>query len=287
MFDLQNHPEWSHIDQIKTRFLKSGLKIYLVGGCVRDLLLQRKPKDFDFATDAKPEEMQKLFDKTNDVGKAFGTIQVVLDKSMFEITTFRKDLDYVDGRRPEGVTFSDEVEDSKRRDFTMNALFYDLEKNEIIDYVNGQEDIKKKTIRFIGDARERIEEDKLRLLRALRFVSALGFDLEPATAAAVKAYAAKLNQVSQERVFEEMTKLIAGDFFYKAIPYLRDTDILSLVFENKLDQTKLKDFLDISRKDFYHLQTAFELGNTNLFSILFYGILLKSDQFDWRKWRWS
>jgi tRNA nucleotidyltransferase/poly(A) polymerase len=287
VFDLQHHAEWPHLNQIKDRFLQAGFKIYLVGGCVRDMLLSRKPKDFDFATDAKPEEMQKLFPKTNDIGAEFGTIQVVLDSKSYEITTFRKDLAYKDGRHPEGVEFSDEVEDAKRRDFTMNALFYNLETHQVIDHVNGLKDLNDKVIRFIGDAHDRIEEDKLRLLRALRFVSVLGFDLEPETAAAVKKYVSELKQVSRERIHEEITKLIAGDFFHRVIPDLRDTGMLSTLFDDSLDQTKLKDFLDLSRKDFTNLQVAFGLQNTLLFSILFFGLLLNTDNFDWRKWRWS
>jgi tRNA nucleotidyltransferase/poly(A) polymerase len=287
VFDLQHHPEWPQLVALKDRFLKAGFKIYLVGGCVRDLYLQRKPKDFDFATNAKPEQIQTLFEKTNDIGKAFGTIQVVLDKKMYEVTTFRKDLEYVDGRRPVGVHFSDEIEDAKRRDFTMNALFYDLQTGKVIDHVGGIKDIEAKIIRFIGEPKDRIEDDKLRLLRALRFVSALGFDLDPATAAAVKQYVDEIHQVSRERIHEEMTKLIAGDFFHRVIPYLRDTEILQKLFEDKLDLTHLKDFLDLSRKDFAKLQVAFSLDNAQLFSILFFGFLLKADQFDWRKWRWS
>ena len=157
---------------------KNGNKAYLCGGCVRDLLLDRKPKDYDIVTDATPDEVKKIFRRTIDVGVQFGVVKVLIKKNCFEVATFRSDGEYQDGRRPKNISFSSEKEDALRRDFTINGMFLDPETNTIIDYVGGIKDLKENLIRTIGIAKERFEEDHLRLLRAIRFACQLDFSIE-------------------------------------------------------------------------------------------------------------
>jgi len=147
----------------------AGFEAYLVGGCVRDLLLKKEPKDYDIATSAKPEEIEKLFKRTWPIGKAFGVILLEQDGHHFEIATFRTEGDYQDGRRPEKVEFSTAEQDALRRDFTINGIFYNPVNDEHHDYVGGRKDLKEGFLRFIGDPDERVNEDFLRLLRAVRF----------------------------------------------------------------------------------------------------------------------
>ena len=144
-------------------------KALWAGGCVRDILLGNKPKDYDIVTDCKPDQVEAMFEKTVAIGKKFGIIMVNYNDYHFEIATFRKESDYKDGRRPSSVEFADEYEDAHRRDFTINGMFYDPIKDQIIDHVGGQKDLDLKLIRFINDPEERIQEDNLRILRAVRF----------------------------------------------------------------------------------------------------------------------
>src|SRR5438067_13328797 len=155
---------------------EAGHVAYFAGGCVRDVLLGLEPKDYDVATDAHPQKVRSLFRSTAAVGQAFGVILVRLGKSVVEVATFRSDGRYVDGRRPEDVRFTTAEEDAKRRDFTINGLFFDPLEDRVIDYVGGQEDLTARRLRAIGDPWQRFEEDHLRLLRAVRF--AARFDLE-------------------------------------------------------------------------------------------------------------
>ena len=186
----------------------NGYKAVFAGGCVRDMLLHKESHDIDIATSASPDEVEKLFEKTIPVGKSFGVIRVVLEDKIFEVATFRNDGKYSDSRRPESVTFSNIKEDAKRRDLTINGLFYDPIKDEIIDYVNGQEDIKRGIIRFIGDPVERIEEDKLRMLRALRFSMKFNFRIERESFNAIKQFRSEITKISMERIQDELVKMI-------------------------------------------------------------------------------
>src|SRR5204863_7220247 len=154
---------------------------YYAGGCVRDMLLGKDPQDYDVATDARPEQVQGLFPRTYAVGAHFGVIVVHENGHDFEVATFRSDGAYVDGRRPTGVTFSSPQTDAERRDVTINGLFFDPLTAEVIDYVDGRADLAARRLRAIGDAVARFREDKLRLLRAVRFASVLGFSPEPST----------------------------------------------------------------------------------------------------------
>ncbi|HEX7570150.1 MAG TPA: CCA tRNA nucleotidyltransferase [Verrucomicrobiae bacterium] len=187
----------------------AGFAAFWVGGCVRDFLLGREPQDFDIATDAKPEQVEKLFSKTIPVGRKFGVVIVVEGGQQFQVATFRAEADYQDGRRPEKVVFANAEADASRRDFTVNGLFYDPLTQKIHDWVGGEKDLRAKIIRTIGAPAERFGEDHLRMLRAVRFAARLGFEIEPETFAAVQKLAPKIKLISAERVREELVKLFA------------------------------------------------------------------------------
>lgn len=180
---------------------------YFAGGCVRDFLMGKVPVDFDIATSALPEEVEKMFPKTVAVGKQFGVILVVHGGQSFEVATFRREGGYQDGRHPTKVEFTGAEEDARRRDFTVNGLFYDPFQKRVLDFVEGQKDIRRKIIRAIGNPSERFEEDKLRILRAVRFASSLNFKIEPKTWKAVCANVSKIKQVSPERIRDELVKM--------------------------------------------------------------------------------
>ena len=206
-----------------------GHEAYFVGGSVRDLLLKKSPKDFDIASGATPVQVQKLFKKTVGVGAQFGVMLVVDGSDQFEVATFRTDDGYVDGRHPTGVHFTDAKEDALRRDFTVNGLFYDPLKRKVLDWVGGQKDLKKKVIRAIGDPDRRFGEDKLRMLRAVRFASVLGFKIEAKTLASIKKHCKKISVVSQERVRDELVKMFTGPDPALALSLLDQTGLLKEV----------------------------------------------------------
>ena len=185
-----------------------GHEAYLVGGCVRDMVMGIEPADYDIATSAHPEQIVKMFPRTQSIGAQFGVVLVIQRGHPFEVATFRSDEAYVDGRRPTGVVFTDAKQDVLRRDFTINGLLYDPVTEDVIDYVTGQADIQAKIVRAIGDPHARFEEDKLRILRAIRFGARLGYTIEPATWDAVRAMAPKNHQVSSERIREELTRIL-------------------------------------------------------------------------------
>jgi len=185
-----------------------GHEAYLVGGCVRDMVMAIEPADYDIATSARPEEIVEIFPRTEGIGAQFGVILVIYRGYPFEVATFRSDEAYVDGRRPTGVVFTDAKQDVLRRDFTINGLLYDPISKEVIDYVGGQADIQAKLVRAIGDPHDRFEEDKLRILRAVRFGARLGYQIEPRTWQAVVAMAPRIHQVSSERIREEVCRIL-------------------------------------------------------------------------------
>ena len=194
----------------------AGFTAYFAGGAVRDRLLGRAPKDYDIATNALPEQIEELFPKTVAVGKAFGVIMVVQNGVETEVATFRKDIGYQDGRRPDSVHFCGAEEDAIRRDFTINGMFYDPVEDRMIDFVGGQADLENKLIRAIGDPEKRFAEDHLRMLRAVRFAHTLGFAIDPATREAIKAHAPDLAKISMERIENEFSRtltesLLPGD----------------------------------------------------------------------------
>ena len=204
---------------------------YLVGGCLRDLLLNRQPKDFDLTTSARPEELEEIFadKKLILLGKAFGTVGILVDGELIETTTFRADGTYKDGRRPEEVRFSDSLEeDLKRRDFTINAMAMDLD-GKIYDPYGGKIDLANKLIKAVGDPLVRFEEDKLRILRAVRFATTYDFTIEEKTYAAIKEKSKDINQVSKERIRDELNKILLLDRPSKGIYLLEKTGLLGQI----------------------------------------------------------
>lgn len=215
--------------QIVKTLQDAGHKAYFAGGCVRDMLLKKEPKDYDIATSALPDEIEKIFTETYAVGKSFGVIHVVENGHTFEIATFRSDSGYSDGRRPDAVIFTHAEEDAKRRDFTINGLFYDPIAEEVHDFVGGRNDLSNKLIRFIGDPHERILEDHLRIIRAIRFKNTLGFGYHPDTYAALKKHAQLADKVSWERVRDELNKIILAKSAPVAFEDMQDTEVLPYV----------------------------------------------------------
>lgn len=198
------------------RLQEAGFVAYWAGGCVRDIVLGRAPKDYDVATSARPEEVLERFPRAVAVGKAFGVVRVRAGGHEYEVATFRRDHPYHDGRHPSGVSFSGEQEDARRRDFTVNAMFYDPVTGEVRDHVGGRSDLEAGIIRAVGDPAARFAEDHLRLLRAVRFAATLGFRLDPATEEAIRSHADSVALVSAERIRDELTRLLlesarAGD----------------------------------------------------------------------------
>lgn len=181
---------------------------YLAGGCVRDMLLGYTPKDFDVATDARPEQIRAYYRRTASVGAAFGVVLVRDFGPTIEVATFRSDGDYSDARRPDSVSFSGPEEDAQRRDFTINALFFDPEDERVIDFVDGQRDIQARVLRAVGDPDQRLREDHLRALRAVRFAARYALSIEDGTADAIRRHARELRGVSVERVGEEMRRML-------------------------------------------------------------------------------
>src|SRR6266513_224631 len=193
--------------EIVERLRENGHIAYLAGGCVRDIVRGETPKDFDIATDAKPEIVQKLFSRTYAVGAHFGVILVVENGFQFEVATFRSDDAYVDGRHPSAVHFSSPEEDAKRRDFTINGMFYDPLAEKVFDFVGGRADIEAKLVRAIGDPAQRFAEDRLRMLRAVRFATVLDYKIDNKTWDALVANAVSINQISAERIREELVRI--------------------------------------------------------------------------------
>ena len=189
-----------------------GYEAYLVGGCVRDMLLGRKVNDHDIATNAKADEVFKLFKKTIKFGAQFGVAMVYIGGEWIEVATFRRDQNYVDGRHPTSIKPGTINDDAERRDFTINGLYFDPDTKKIIDLIDGQIDIENHLIRAIGDPRKRFEEDRLRMLRAVRFAAQLStFKIHPDTAAAIKEFAPQINDISSERILEEFRKILICD----------------------------------------------------------------------------
>ncbi len=215
---------------ILERLENAGYEAYWAGGAVRDFILKKKPHDIDIATSARPEQVVQIFRKTIPVGVQFGVIIVLVKGFSYEVATFRNDGQYLDGRRPENVTFSSAREDANRRDFTINGLFFHPRSQEIIDYVNGLVDLQGGLIRTIGSAHERFHEDKLRILRAPRFSLQLGFSIEAETKKAIQEMAKSVQIVSQERITEELKKIFSGSKPYQAASLLQELNLLEVLF---------------------------------------------------------
>jgi poly(A) polymerase len=212
-----------------------GHQAYFVGGCVRDLLLGREPADYDIATDAGPEEVMRIFPETYAVGAQFGVVllpvpeeqRTATQSDTIEVATFRSDIGYSDGRHPDEVRFTrDPSEDVQRRDFTINGLLLDPISNQVLDFVGGQKDLEARSIRAIRDPALRFSEDKLRMLRAVRFAARFEYTIEPATFAAIRQLAPQIHQVSRERVRDELTKMLTEGHARRAFELLDQTGLL-------------------------------------------------------------
>lgn len=216
--------------EVLKRLEEKGYESYLVGGYVRDKLMGRASSDIDIATKARPDEIKEVFKdyKVIEVGKAFGTIKLIADRSEYEITTFRADGTYKDKRRPDGISFSDSIyEDLKRRDFTINAIA--LRNDEIIDPFDGKSDISNKIIRAVGNPKDRIEEDYLRALRAVRFATVLDFEIDKDLKKAIREKASNISYISKERQMAELDKILLSDKPSRGIRLLEEVDLLSKI----------------------------------------------------------
>jgi poly(A) polymerase len=225
-----------------------GHKAYLVGGCVRDRLLGISPKDYDVSTDATPQELLQLFPKAQTVGAHFGVVLVTGGNGIqVEVATFRSEGTYSDGRRPDAVRFeSDPALDAKRRDFTINGLMEDPLSREIFDYVGGQTDLERKTIRAIGIPEERFEEDHLRMLRAVRFAARLKFSIEPQTLEAIRYLAHSVAQISAERVRDELVRILTEGGARRGLELLDECGLLTHVLP------EVKAFQGVEQPPEYH-----------------------------------
>jgi len=214
---------------IVRRLQHAGFAAFWVGGCVRDFLLGRDPGDYDIVTSALPPEIEKLFRRTIPVGRKFGVLVVIEGGNQFQVATFRAEADYRDGRHPEQVSFGDASADARRRDFTINGLFYDPIRQQLQDWVGGEADLRARLIRTIGSPEERFAEDHLRLLRAVRLAAQLGFQIEPETFQAVQANSARIQNISAERVRDELIKLFQPPHASRGLALLEQSGLLEQV----------------------------------------------------------
>jgi poly(A) polymerase len=233
-------PDFEFAKSVVQQLRQRGFQAYLVGGCVRDLLLKREPKDYDVATDATPQQVMEIFPDTYAVGAQFGVVLVPVPgtpgrsgKDEFaksetvEVATFRSDIGYSDGRHPDEVRFSrDPREDVVRRDFTINGMLLDPVSGEVLDFVGGRKDLKAGIIRAIGDPERRFQEDKLRMLRAVRFAARFEYEIEPATFAAIEKLADQIHAVSRERVRDELTRMLTEGHAHRAFQLLDQSGLL-------------------------------------------------------------
>lgn len=211
---------------IVRRLRAAGYESYLAGGCVRDMLLNKEPQDYDITTGAKPGEIAKIFPDTIPVGAQFGVILVVVDGTPFEVASFRHDGPYLDGRHPSQVRYGSLREDVLRRDFTINGMVYDPAGDSVIDLVNGRQDLEAGIIRAIGEPRARFEEDRLRMIRAVRFAASLDFNVERKTLAAIGELAATVTLVSWERIGDEITRILTEGGARRGFELLGETGLL-------------------------------------------------------------
>jgi len=214
---------------IVQRLRAEGYESYFAGGCVRDMLLGNEPQDYDIATNARPEDIQRLFPVTVPVGAQFGVILVVIDGAPFEVASFRHDGPYLDGRRPSAVRFGTLEEDIQRRDFTINGMVYDPLADRVIDRVGGQDDLRRGLVRAIGDPRARFEEDRLRMIRALRFAASLGFEIDAPTFAAIQKLAPSIAVISWERIGDEITRILTEGGAERGFELLDRSGLLGIV----------------------------------------------------------
>jgi poly(A) polymerase len=222
---------YHYATRIVKRLVTAGYNAYFAGGWVRDLLLGHPSADIDIATDAPPQVILDLFERTIHVGLNFGVVIVAAGGHQFEVATFRRDVVYTNGRRPDSIEMSTAEEDAKRRDFTINGMFYDPLSDTVYDFVEGRHDLKLGVIRTIGDPVERFDEDRLRMLRAVRFAMRLGFHIDPDTQEAIRSVSSTLlPAVAMERVWQELTKMAALPSFAEALVTLHRLELLPVIF---------------------------------------------------------
>ena len=214
---------------IVQRLRQEGYEAYLAGGCVRDMLLRKQPQDYDIATAAHPEDIQRIFPDTIPVGAQFGVILVLIDGTPYEVASFRHDGPYLDGRHPSHVRYGSVEEDVRRRDFTINGMIYDPIEDRTIDLIGGQKDLERRLIRAIGDAHARFEEDRLRMIRAVRFAASLKFEIEAATFTAIRHLAATITQISWERLGEEITRILTEGSARRGFELLDESGLLQVL----------------------------------------------------------
>src|SRR5581483_6024863 len=234
-YALARHPE---AVKVVSRLREKGHEAYFAGGYFRDRFLGRRPNDVDVATSAEPGQVQAIFTRTVPVGVQFGVIKAVFGDEHVEIATFREDEGYTDGRRPTGVKFSGPEADARRRDFTINGVFWDPVTEKSLDFVGGEEDLVRGVVRAIGDPDARFDEDKLRILRAPRFAGRLGFRLDERTAASAKRRAAEVSQVSAERIRDELDKMLMDPNRARSMRLVRELGLAPVVL-SRLDAKAL------------------------------------------------
>src|SRR5438045_4548014 len=225
---MRSSPMEEAARKVAARLREDGHIAELGGGCVRDMVRGLAPKDYDIATDARPEVVQKLFPRTYAVGAHFGVIIVLENDFQFEVATFRSDEAYIDGRHPIAVHFSSPKEDAQRRDFTINGIFYDPVAEEVIDFVGGRADIAAKLVRAIGDPAQRFAEDRLRMLRAVRFATVLDYKIDNGTWKALVANAPSINQISAERIRDELVRILTSPTRVRGCDLLDSTGLLTV-----------------------------------------------------------
>jgi putative nucleotidyltransferase with HDIG domain len=229
-------PSFASAAAIVARLRDAGFESYLAGGCVRDRLLGRPAADYDIATAAHPEDVASLFPRTVDVGAAFGVTRVLADDGEYEVAAFRTEGPYLDGRHPSSVGYAGPREDALRRDFTINGLFADPQSGTVLDFVGGQADLAAHVVRAIGDPDARFAEDRLRMLRAVRFAAELGFTIAPETQDAIRRRAETVRTVSAERVRDELVRMLTGPDAEGALGLLRDAGLLAVVLPEVADE---------------------------------------------------
>jgi len=230
--------------KIVKRLRRKGFQALLAGGCVRDMLLGRRANDYDVATDAQPNDVIRLFERTLKVGAKFGVVIVLIDGRQVEVATFRTETGYADGRHPGLVEFAGAAEDASRRDFTINGMFYDPLQKQVIDYVNGQADLKSKIVRTIGKPAERFAEDYLRMLRAVRFSTQLGFLIEPSTRSAICNNAKNITRISGERIAIELEGILVNPNRAAGASMLFESGLAEAVFPS-LSSEQMKFAIDV------------------------------------------
>ena len=217
------------MSQVFSTLRKGGFESYIAGGAVRNAILGLPVKEVDIATSAHPEDIEQLFEKTIPVGRQFGVMVVIENEAQFELTTFREETDYSDGRHPDKISFSDARNDVMRRDFTINGLFFDPISDHLLDFCEGAHDLKRGLIRTIGDPQQRFEEDSLRVLRAIRFASQFAFQIDDKTWQSLCEEAIGLNRISQERIKDELLKILTSKGAHRALRLMLETGILEII----------------------------------------------------------